>query len=154
MATGLFVHTLSRLATRKTSKLCITGHVSGGNPPETKRPVMPWRRPEQNKKQGVSCKDFTKSSRPALYLWRSKVLVNEKIRYIRQIFSHWQRPCSVMHRKRARVGKLLVHLTTVLQGRNRSDCVCSQHHQHIKHPCFITCRILIRVSRHTVKSLI
>ena len=36
---------------------------------------------------------------PVFYLWRSKILANERRRYICNVFSHWLRPCSVIDRK-------------------------------------------------------
>ena len=38
-------------------------------------------------------------SGPIFYLWLSKVLANERRRYLCNVFSHWLRPCSAIDRK-------------------------------------------------------
>ena len=38
-------------------------------------------------------------SGPIFCLWLSKVSANERRRYICNVFSHWQRPCSAIHGK-------------------------------------------------------
>ena len=78
--------------------------------------------------------------KPVFNLWQRTVSATKGTRYIRNLFSHWLRPCSAIDRKGAQV----IHIKKTLmksihpQEGNVFACCQQQHSLKIQYSVFIT----------------